>query len=145
MIMGLKSTNKYDDIINLEHHRSKKHPPLSMEQRAAQFSPFAALTGHDEAVRETARHTDEKLELDEYAKEEIGQVLQYLLTQLHRQPLVQLTCFQKDERKEGGTYISFSDRVTAVDQKKQLLRLMSGEEIRWDDIYQIKPQEECME
>lgn len=143
--MALKCTNKYDDIIGMEHHSSKKHPHLSMEQRAAQFSPFAALTGHEEAVKETARHTDEKLELDESAKAEIDQVLQYLLSQLHSRPRVQLTYFEKDARKEGGTYISLSGRVKAIDSQRKSLRLLSGEEILWDDLYQIKLQGECLE
>ena len=143
--MALKCTNKYDDIIGMEHHSSIKHPHLSMEQRAAQFSPFAALTGHEEAVKETARHTDAKLELDESAKAEIDQVLQYLLSQLHCHPGVQLTYFKQDERKEGGTYISLSGRVKAIDSQRKSLRLLSGEEILWDDLYQIKLQGECLE
>ena len=96
-------------------------------------------------MKETARHTDEKQELDESAKAEIDQVLQYLLSQLHSRPGVQLTYFKKDERKEGGTYISLSGRVKAIDSQRKSLRLLSGEEILWDDLYQIKPQEECLE
>ena len=74
----LKTTDKYNDIINLPHHRSEKHPQMSMINRAAQFSPFAALTGHDAAIKETARLTDERIELDESAKAIIDERLQYI-------------------------------------------------------------------
>ena len=90
---------KYDDIINLPHHESTKHPKMPALGRAAQFLPFAALTGHDAAVRETARQTDNKMELDEIRKEELNEHLQLLREHLVQKPQVSITYFVPDTKK----------------------------------------------
>ena len=90
----------YDDIINLPHHRSTRHPHMSMEERAAQFSPFAALTGYEAVLEESARRTEKQKELTEEEQE----LLNRSLLQLRRGQLVEITCFWPDERKEGGSY-----------------------------------------
>ena len=112
MIHGMKTANtqnSYEDIIALPHHRSLHHPPMGMAERAAQFSPFAALTGYGDAVQETARQTTEKIELDEDAKEELNRIMQVLAAQLHSQGYsqkVRITYFRPDLRKAGGEYVT---------------------------------------
>ena len=100
---------RYNDIIELPHHRSEHHPPMRMEERAAQFSPFAALTGYGDTVKETARLTTQRIELDEDRKEELNRILQLLAAQLQSEghsQMVRVTYFSPDARKVGGTYLS---------------------------------------
>ena len=92
----------YDDIIDLPHHVSETHPPMSRADRAAQFSPFAALTGYDAAVRETARMTERRIELDEGVKAELNARLNCILEHLSEHPQVSITYFMPDEKKSGG-------------------------------------------
>lgn len=109
------NTHKYDMIINLPHPTSKKHPRMSMLNRAAQFSPFAALTGYDAAVKETARLTDQRVELDEYQKAALDERLQIIQEHLQERPEVSLTYFQPDERKAGGAYLTITGAVKKID------------------------------
>ena len=102
-------TGKYDDIIHLPHHVSATRPRMPMLDRAAQFSPFVALTGYEAAVRETARLTDQRVELDESAKAELDRKLRLLLS-LPGQPEASITYFRPDERKEGGAYETVTGR-----------------------------------
>lgn len=95
-------THKYDDIINMLHHISSKRPRMAMIDRAAQFSPFAALTGYDATVKETARLTDSRIELDDYEKLALDERLQLIQEHLREKPEVEITFFQPDERKSGG-------------------------------------------
>lgn len=108
--------HRYDDIINLPHHVSSKHPHMPALDRAAQFSPFAALTGHDAAIKETARLTDEQVELDEERKEELDRQLQEIRTHLSEHPEVTITYFVPDERKDGGSYVTVTGRVKKLDE-----------------------------
>ena len=96
----------YDDIINLPHYISQKRPQMSMLDRAAQFSPFAALTGYDAAIKETGRLTDERIELEEEALTILNMKYQMLMDALPDNPEVTITYFVPDERKEGGSYVS---------------------------------------
>lgn len=114
--MSIQDDHRYDDIINLPHHVSSKHPHMPALDRAAQFSPFAALTGHDAAIKETARLTDEYMELDEDRKEEIDRQLQEIKEHLSEKPEVTITYFVQDERKEGGAYQTASGRVKKLDE-----------------------------
>ena len=107
--------HKYDAIINLPHPTSKKHPRMSMLSRAAQFSPFAALTGYDAAVKETARLTDQRVELDEYQKAALDERLQIIQEHLQERLEVSLTYFQPDERKDGGAYLTITGVVKKID------------------------------
>ena len=95
---------QYDDIINLPHYQPSKHPHMSLHDRAAQFSPFAALTGHDASTKETARLTDQKVELDESEKEYLSDKFKALAENIEEHPKISITYFLKDKRKTGGSY-----------------------------------------
>ena len=99
-------TEKYSDIINFPHPNPQNHIRMSISARAAQFAPFAALTGHSDAIIETARLTDNKIELDESIKGAINQKLMTLKTNLKKCPIVTITFFSPDKKKAGGRYIS---------------------------------------
>ena len=110
MAEKMQITNRYDDIISLPHHQSKTRPHMPLIDRAAQFSPFAALTGYDDAVKETARQTDRKAELSEEMQACLQEKLQILKARLRTNPEAVLTYFEADEKKAGGTYRSPEDR-----------------------------------
>lgn len=130
--------HKYDDIIDLPRHVSKTHPPMPLTDRAAQFAPFAALTGHNAAVKETARLTKERIELDENCKAAINRQLMLLKEQADKEPDVSVTYFVKDAKKSGGAYVSASGRVKRVDGYKRLVLLADGTKIPIDDIIKIE-------
>ena len=130
-------SNKYDDIINLSHHVSNKHPQMTLEARAAQFAPFAALTGYDDAVKETARLTNERIDLDEEAKMMLDAKLQVIREQLSEKPLVTITYFVPDARKSGGKYITTAGNVKKIDDYKHLIIFDNGVEIPIDEIIDI--------
>lgn len=122
-------TNEYDDIINLPHHVSKVHPQMTMYQRAAQFAPFAALTGHDAAIRETARLTDSQIELGDENKEILNRKLAILRDHLKDTPDVTITFFQPDEKKSGGSYETYTGNLRAIDDYEQNLIMSDGKKI----------------
>ena len=130
-------SGKYDDIIHLPHHVSPKRPRMSNHDRAAQFSPFAALTGFEAKINETARLTHKKLELDDYAKALLDSKLQELRARLAERPAVTLTYFLPDERKEGGAYVTLNSAVRKIDVYERCLHLFSEEIIPIDDIYEL--------
>lgn len=107
--------HRYDDIIDLPHHVSKTHPQMPLSDRAAQFSPFAALTGYAGAIKETARLTDDWMELEEDCREELDRKLLILQEHLNGQPDVTITYFLPDERKDGGTYRTVSGAIRKID------------------------------
>jgi len=127
----------YDDIINLPHHVSDHHKPMSRLDRAAQFSPFAALTGYEEAVEETARRVDSKLEIDEERASRLNQALYWLIDNLNTFPQPLITYFIADERKAGGQYLSERLRVVKIDTYKRLISCDDGRKINFDDLYEI--------
>lgn len=108
--------HKYDDIINLPHPTSKKHPRMSLYARTAQFSPFAALTGHEAAIKETARRTDEKLMLSDEVIAEINVKLNLIAETIGTQQRIRITYFVPDNKKAGGAYISCSGCVKKIDE-----------------------------
>lgn len=112
----LEDVNRYDDIINLPHHVSKAHPSMPILDRAAQFSPFAALTGYDGAIKEAARLTNKRMELDEAAKTVLDEKLRIVHEKLSSQPEIEITYFQPDERKSGGAYVTAIGIVKKVDR-----------------------------
>lgn len=128
---------KYDDIIHLPRHISKKHPPMATTDRAAQFAPFAALTSHDAAVKETARLTDERVELDEYMKDSLSHKLQVIEERLEDYPEIEITYFQPDEKKDGGRYVSVIARVNKIDRYKRVVIMVDGTVIPIDEIITI--------
>lgn len=111
----MNETHKYDDIINLPHHVSTSRPRMSNRDRAAQFSPFAALTGYDAAVKETARLTDQKQELTEDEKSALNEKLQIIIENIDCAPTVSLTYFLPDKRKEGGEYVTKLGEIKEID------------------------------
>lgn len=130
--------HRYDDIIHLPHHVSKTHPQMPVSDRAAQFAPFAALTGHDAAIRETARLTEEKAELDENAKMIIDEKLRFVQETLPAKPEITVTYFQPDEKKAGGKYMTASGNVKKIDMYKGLIIMTDGLKIPFDDIYEVE-------
>lgn len=125
----------YDDIINLPHHVSTKHPRMAALDRAAQFSPFAALTGHDAAIAETARLTDIRLELDETQKEELNERLQMIREHISLKPEISITYFVPDEKKEGGSYHQIIGTVKKLDDIGHRVIMRNGTIIPMNDIY----------
>lgn len=128
---------KYDDIINMPHHRSKKHPPMPIIDRAAQFSPFAALTGHEAAIKETARLTDRKIELDEYEIATLDERLQQLRAKVKDFPEITVTYFQPDAKKAGGEYLTITDQVKKIDEYGKCLIMSEGTRIPIDEILEL--------
>ena len=108
--------SRYSDIINYPHHQSERRPHMSVYNRAAQFAPFAALTGYEESIEETARLTDRRIELSEYEIEELNAKLNFIQEHIKERPEVTITYFQPDERKEGGSYITVAGKVRRIDE-----------------------------
>ena len=130
--------HQYDDIINLPHPVSVKHPQMPMMNRAAQFAPFSALTGYDSAIKEARRLTNRKVELDENEKSVLDQKLQILLEQTDMQKEVQITYFEKDIAKEGGRYLTEIGVIKRIDEYKKMMVMKNGMKIPLEDIYEIE-------
>lgn len=124
--MNHREEHKYDDMIELPHHVSKKHPQMSLQNRAAQFSPFAALTGHEDAIKETARLTESFIELDENKKEQLDEQLQLIRENLDQKPECEIIYFQPDEKKDGGIYVTLHGRVKKIDEYAHQIILTDG-------------------
>lgn len=131
------NSRHYEDILGLPHHVSITHPHMAVSDRAAQFLPFAALTGHEAAIRETARLTDRKIELNESSKEILNEKLLFVMERLSEQPTVSVTYFMPDEKKDGGSYITVNGSVKKLDEYKSLLILMDGTIIPFDSIIDL--------
>ena len=130
-------SGKYDEIMGLPHHVSKTRPQMPMTDRAAQFAPFAALTGYDSAIKETGRLTDEKIELDEEALSALDMKYQLLMEALDEAPEVTITYFQPDERKAGGKYVSAVGTVKKIDDFERRITMRDGTRIPMDDVLSI--------
>lgn len=128
----------YEDIINLPHHTSSKRQRMSREARAAQFSPFAALTGHDEAIKETARLTDKRSELDEMTKTMLNEKFNFIIEHINSQPEITVTYFIPDTLKEGGMYVDFTGRVKKYNYLSRVVCFTDKTEIKVDDIIEIE-------
>ena len=124
----MEYNHKYDDIINMPHHVSKKHPQMSLYARSAQFAPFAALTGYEEAVKETARETENELDIDDELKAILDDKLQLIIEQKDNKPEVSITYFVKDKKKQI---------VKKIDSYNQILSLADNTEIPIKDIIDI--------
>ena len=129
--------SKYNGIIYLPHHVSKTRPQMPMSDRAAQFAPFAALTGYDSAIKETGRLTDEKIELDEEALTALNMRYQLLMDALDEEPEVEITYFKPDECKAGGANITTTGAVIKVDDFERLITMQDGTKIPMDDVLSI--------
>ena len=128
---------KYNEIMGLPHHVSKTRPQMPMSDRAAQFAPFAALTGYDAAIKETGRLTDERIELDVEALSALDMKYQLLMEALDEAPEVTITYFQPDERKAGGKYITATGAVKKVDDFERRITMRDGTRIPMDDVLSI--------
>lgn len=125
-------TGRYDDILHLPHPTSARHPRMPMANRAAQFSPFAALTGYDAAIRETARLTDTWIEQDEGMQAQLAEKLRWLAENLYTAPTVQATWFCPDQRKAGGAYRTTTGTVRKLDPYARLLLFADGTRVPLD-------------
>ena len=134
----MRMNNRYDEIMELPHHVSKTRPQMPMSDRAAQFAPFAALTGYDSAIKETGRLTDERVELDEEALTALDRKYQLLIEALDDAPEVTIIYFQPDERKAGGQYVSATGTVKEVDTFGRRILLQDGTRIPLDSVYDLR-------
>lgn len=128
----------YEDIVDLPHHVSKKHPQPTMADRAARFAPFAAITGYEEMVLEEARVTDDRIEMDESSKAALNEKLNMILEFIDEQPEVSITYFEPDKRKAGGAYVTVTGTVKRIDEYEHLVIMTDGKKINIDDIYNLQ-------
>lgn len=129
---------KYDDLLYMPHPVSKKHPQMPILDRAAQFAPFAALTGHSAAIKETARLTDSKIELDEDTRMQLDMKQQILLEMTAKQPEIIVTYFKKDARKSGGSYLTVTGNLKKIDSYTHEFVMNNNRRIPIDDIIAIE-------
>lgn len=133
----MKYDAQYNDIINLPHHISKSHPQMSLYARSAQFAPFAALTGYEDAVKETARETNERIEIDEALKLILDSKLQYIIEKIKTKPEVSFTYFVPDLKKDGGKYLTVTGIVKKIDTYNQIIYLADNTQIPISEIIDI--------
>lgn len=130
-------SHKYDDIIHLPHHVSDKRPQMPVLDRAAQFAPFAALTGYGEAVKETARLTERRIQPDEETLDILNRRLEFIKEHISERPEVSVCFFRPDSRKEGGAYVTVSGTVKKLDEFRHRLILTDETEIPFEDLWEI--------
>ena len=130
--------SKYNEIMDLPHHVSKTRPQMPTSDRAAQFAPFAALTGYDDAVKETGRLTDDKIELEESSLNELNAKIQLLRENLADAPEITFTYFKPDERKAGGAYLTTTGTVKKLDDYERQIVLQDGTKLPMDDIWDME-------
>lgn len=138
MYCQTETTKKYSDIINLPHYVSKTRPQMEISDRAAQFSPFAALTGYDAAVKECGRLTEEFFELDESRKDVLDKKLQLLLQRKQQQKAITIIYFLPDEKKQGGAYVEIVEKIKRIDEYERCLIMFNDKKIPFDMIYDIQ-------
>ena len=131
-------SGKYDDMLSLPHPTSRKYPRMSAMDRAAQFSPFAALTGYEETIEETGRLTEQPVELWEDARIELDRRQQFLLDHSHQSPEIAVRYFCPDSRKEGGSYVTARGILKTVDPISQTMQLQDGTKIPLDAITNLE-------
>ena len=131
-------TEDYSDIINLPHHVSHNHPQMPMMARAAQFAPFAALTGYDAVIRETARLTEGQVELEEYNNERLNRKYAELMTILDSHPEITVSYFKPDEHKAGGAYVTVTGQLKKIDTYEQLMVMEDGTAIPIGNIMDLQ-------
>lgn len=130
--------NKYDDIINLPHYEPVYHKRMSKSSRAAQFAPFAALTGYNEAIKETERLTDKKIDITDEVREDLNSKLKIILDHIKEKPKISVTYFIGDKKKSGGKYVNIEGNVVKIDSYKKSMKLDSNKVILFDDIVKIE-------
>lgn len=128
---------KYDDIIHLLRPVSQRHAPMTVQDRAAQFAPFAALTGYEDVIEESGRLTDRRIDLDEGELARLNEALTQIKERLLERPPVRIICFQADSRKAGGAYRTVTGRVKKLDEYEKSLILEDGDTIPLEQIFDI--------
>ncbi len=129
---------EYDDLIYLPHPVSRKHPPMSAMDRAAQFSPFSALTGYEAVLQEAGRLTDSRAELSEYSRDILDQKQKILLDAAPTYPEITITYFIPDRRKQGGAYGTLKGNLKKIDLARRVIILLDGTEVSLDDVADIQ-------
>ena len=130
-------SNKYNDIINLPHHVSKKYPQMSLESRSAQFAPFAALVGYEDAIKETVRLTFERKDFDEEYQSILDRKLQIVKENIILKPKLKITYFENDTKKDGGSYITVLENIEKFNEYREVIILKNNQEIPINDIVDI--------
>lgn len=144
-----KSPHRYDDMLDLPHHLSSTRPHMSISNRAAQFSPFAALTGYEDEIRETGRLTGEEMELSDSEKERLDEKLRNIMEHLEQRPAVSITYFVSGARKAGGSYVTDTGIIKRIDPIGQKVifyaenKMSDGRSIPMDDIVEIDCEQFC--
>ena len=128
----------YEDIVNLPRHISKVHPQATMADRAARFSPFAAISGYEDMVKEAARVTEERIDITDATKELLNEKLNMIIEFLDEKPEVTITYFEPDKKKDGGAYISITGTVKRIDEYERIVLMSDDKKIRIDEIYAIE-------
>ncbi len=134
----MENTNRYEYMLNMPHKQSMRHKHMSLEDRAAQFGAFRALTGHEEAISETGRLTEERIELDEYQKAELDLKLRYVMGNLEQNQEIMVVYFSPDMRKQGGAYVTKKGAVKAVREFERLMIFADGDAVALDEIVHIE-------
>lgn len=134
---GSSDPHKYDDIIHLSRPVSGRHARMSLIDRGAQFSPFAALTGHNEVLQEAARKTDAEPELSAETDAALDEQLHEIAEHIDEMPEVTFTLFERDIYKGGGNFVQVTGRVRRIDTARQRIYLADGRNFRIDKIYEI--------
>jgi hypothetical protein len=129
---------EYDDIIRLPHYEPKRHPRMPLAARAAQFAPFAAVAGHDAAIREEGRTTDSWTELGDFGNSELNRKMEQLIPLLPQHPTVAIEYFLPDSHKSGGSYQTVTGNVKRIDEYERVIELMGGRKIAIDMIKSIQ-------
>lgn len=129
--------DKYVDIINMPHHISKTHPRMTLENRSAQFAPFAALTGYEDQVKETGRITDRKIDITDEIRNDLNIKLQIMQDKINMKPQITITYFIPDSKKEGGSYKTITSNVLKIDKYEQKIILKDKTEIAIAEIIDI--------
>lgn len=130
-------TEDFSDIINLPHHQSRRHPQMPMKERAAQFAPFAALTGYGSAISEVARLTEEQVPLDDDDNDRLNRLINHIADRISEQPSVTIVYFKPDSRKQGGSYETITGRLKRIDDYEQQLVMLDGTAIPFENIMDI--------
>lgn len=133
----MNKEHQYDDIINLPHHVSSVRTQMSLHDRAAQFLPFAALTGFEDAIQETGRMTQERISLSEGSIESLNEKLHILSKEIGSYPKITVTYFVPDEKKKGGAYDTVEGCVKRIDEYKHMIVMSDGTEILMEDVIEI--------
>ena len=134
----MNNEHQYDDIIELPHHVSAKHKQLGRDSYAAQFSPFAALTGYDGIVSEAARVTDERTEMSETDLDVLSTKIQIIAEHIKEKPEITFTYFKKDKKKPGGSYLTKTGNIKQIDDVARLLHFTDGTKLPIDDVVDMK-------